>query len=95
MELSNSFLIVSQKKPPALSGLGPKIFPKKPALKKFLIFSQIYSSVWKTETLELEAYSEPDILRTMAYLEPEAYSEHCQTSTMESFAKHSYLAHLL
>ena len=28
----------------------------------------------------------------MAYLEPEIYSEHCQTSTMESFAKDSYLA---
>ena len=30
----------------------------------------------------------------MAYLEPEAYSEHCQTSTMERFAqRNSFLAH--
>ena len=39
------------------------------------------------------AYSEPcyiqnpGIFRTMTYLEPEAYSELCQTSTMERFAK--------
>ena len=31
-------------------------------------------------------YLEPEILRTMAFLEPGAYSEHCQTSTMEHFA---------
>ena len=31
----------------------------------------------------------------MAYLEPEAYSEHCQISTMECFTqKYSYLVHL-
>ena len=27
----------------------------------------------------------------MAYLEPEAYSENCQTSMMECFAKKKYL----
>ena len=27
------------------------------------------------------------------HLEPKKYSEHCQTSTMESFAKNSYLAY--
>ena len=43
--------------------------------------------------LELEAYSErwhiqnPSIFRNMTYLEIEAYSENCQTSTMEFFAK--------
>ena len=33
----------------------------------------------------------------MAYLEPDTYSEHCQTSTMEhTFCKkNSYLAHVL
>ena len=31
----------------------------------------------------------------MAYLEPEEYSEHCHTSTMESFAKNSYQVHFL
>ena len=30
-------------------------------------------------------------IRIMAYLEPEAYSEHCQTSTMERFAKRAIL----
>ena len=29
----------------------------------------------------------------MAYLEPEGYSEHYQTCTMECFVKDSYLAH--
>ena len=31
----------------------------------------------------------------MTYLELEAYSEHCQTSTMECFTKNSYIAHFL
>ena len=29
----------------------------------------------------------PDIFRTVIYSEPDAYSEHSQTSTMERFAK--------
>ena len=29
----------------------------------------------------------------MAYLKPKTYSEHCQTSTMERFAKNSDLVH--
>ena len=29
----------------------------------------------------------------MTCLEPEAYSEHCQTSMMERFCRNSYLAH--
>ena len=32
-------------------------------------------------------YFRKGIFRTLAYLEPETYSEHCQTSTMERVAK--------
>ena len=35
------------------------------------------------------------IFRTMVYLELEAYSEHYQTSTIESFEKTRYLVHFL
>ena len=52
-------------------------FLKRPGLKKFLIFSG-------NETF---LYFGKGMLRTLAYLQPEAYSEYCQTSTMECFAK--------
>ena len=37
----------------------------------------------------------PGIFRTLVYSEFEAYSEHCQTSTLKRFCKNSYLAHFL
>ena len=58
--------------PSALSGLSLPIF----FLKKFLILKKKFL-----------LYFEKVLFRTMANLEPEAYSEHCQTSTMECFTK--------
>ena len=66
-------------------------FPKKLALKKFLILSQ--KNVSNFQEMELSYIQKPyifittSILRTLVYLEPDAYLEHCQTSLMESFAK--------
>ena len=40
-------------------------------------------------------YFRKGIFRTLTYLEPEAYSEHCQRSMMECLTKNSYLAHFL
>ena len=89
--------------PSAVSGLSPQDFPvknllyfflEKLDLKTFLIFSGngtfLYFSKGIFKTL---VYSEhwhienPGIFRTMTYLEPKAYSERCQTSTMECFEK--------
>ena len=56
--------------------------------RNFLIFQESYiqnPSIIRTRS----------IFRTLAYSEPEGYSEHCQTSTMESFAENSYLPHFL
>ena len=43
----------------------------------------------------LSIFRTKSIFRTLLYSEPEAYSEHCQISTMERFAKNSYLTHFL
>ena len=48
--------------------------------RNFVIFRERY--IWNLS-----------IFRTLLYSKPETYSEHCQESTMESFAKNSYIAH--
>ena len=56
--------------------------------RNFLVFQESYiqnPSIFRTRS----------IFRTLAYSEPEGYSEHCQTSTMKSFAENSYLPHFL
>ena len=37
--------------------------------------------------LKVFLYFEKGIFRTLVYSEPDTYSEHCQTSTIERFAK--------
>ena len=54
--------------------------------------AKIYSELWYMQNPYILRTT--SILRTMAYLEPEAYFEYCQTSTMERFAKNSYVARL-
>ena len=102
--------------PSALSGRNPQNFPlknclyfflKKPALKKFLIFSYIYIFFSNFQETELSyiflrkvfpifremhiqnpgIFKTRSIFGTLVYSEPETYSEHCQISTMERFAK--------
>ena len=79
-------------RPSALSGLSPQkifrknffyFFLKNPALKKFRESYIQNPGIFRTRS----------IYRTLVYSEPEAYSEHCQTSTMERFTKISYLVH--
>ena len=56
--------------------------------KTFLHFGERYiqnTSMFRTRS----------IFKTIAYVELEAYLEHCQTFTMECLAKNSYLAHFL
>ena len=90
--------------PCALFGLNPQnflyFFLKRSALKKFLIFSQNFlmelSYVFLKEVFLIfrERYiQKPSIFSIVAYSEPGAYLEYCQTSTMEH--KNSYLAHFL
>ena len=109
MELSNSKIRKFLK----LFGLSPQnfspqnfcFFLKRPALKKFFIFSQkklflfsgngtflfflkkgffyISGKIYS----KLGTFRTTSIFRTLVYSEPEAYSEHCQTSTIERFAK--------
>ena len=81
------FLIFSQKK-------AVLVFREKETLKKLLILQEM-------ETLKSFLYfrkrnflifrerhiQNPDIFRTLVYLEPKAYSENYQTSTTERFAK--------
>ena len=57
----------------------------KPDLKKFIIFSQTFLIFWKWNFL---------IFRITPNLEPVAYPEHFQTSTMEYFGANTYLMHV-
>ena len=60
-----------------ISGSGSFVYFKKP---NFLIF-------WKSYIQNLSILRTKRIFRNLVSLEPEIYSEHCQTSTMERFAK--------
>ena len=61
-----------------VSAFSP-FFPEKPTLKKFLILSQKgFPNFQETE---------PSYILGKVYSEPAGYSEHCQTSTIEHFAK--------
>ena len=73
--------------------------------RNFLIFQQRYIYFQNPGITELsyisgKEYSEPyhtqnqNYFRTLVYSEPEIYSEHCQTPSMERFIKNSYLGHL-
>ena len=56
--------------------------------KNILASSGIFSNYSSIFTILCNlVYTDPWSIRTLAYLEPEAYSEPCQTSTMELFAK--------
>ena len=48
--------------------------------RNFLIFRERYVQNY-------DIFRTRDVFKTTAYLEPEAYSEHCQTSKIERFAK--------
>ena len=74
-----------------LSGLNPQTF----SLKKFSYFF-LKRLLWKSILVFRKRtflYFGKGIFRTLKYLElevysePEAYSEHCQASTMERFVK--------
>ena len=50
----------------------------------FLCFGKVYSEPWYIQNPNI--FKTRSIFKTLVYLEPETYSEHCQTSTMEHFA---------
>ena len=73
-------------------------FLKRAALKNFLKLSP--RSPPNVQETELSYFRERyiqklSIFRTLICSKPETYSEHCQTSTIKSFIKNSYLAHFL
>ena len=84
-----------------LFGLIPQIFSLTHFLyffpKKFLIFSQKkpflifrkrnFLIFWEKYIQNPEMFRTRSIFRTLVYSKSEAYSEHCQTSTMERFVK--------
>ena len=73
----------NSKKASYISGDGTFSYFRK---RNFLIF-------WKRYIQNPDVFRTRSIFRTLVYLEPETYSKYCQTSTMERFAKNSYLAH--
>ena len=73
----------NSKKASYISGDGTFLYFRK---RNFLIF-------WKRYIQNPDVFRTRSIFRTLVYLEPETYSKYCQTSTMERFAKNSYLAH--
>ena len=48
---------------------------------------RIFLIIWEKNIQNSSIFRTRSILTTLAYLEPEAYSEHCQTSAMECFVK--------
>ena len=69
------------------------MFPETETPEKFLmfqetelsyIFRKLYSEPWYIQNPDI--FRNRHILRTLVYSEPKAYSEHYQTSTMESFS---------
>ena len=56
--------------------------------KAFLIFQETELSYISGKTIQNpDTFRFRSIFRTLVYLEPEAYSEHCQISAMECFVK--------
>ena len=62
--------------------------------KVFVIFRKPNFLIFRTRYIQNSDITRR-IFRALVYLEPKAYSENCQTSTMERFAKNSYLAYFL
>ena len=56
--------------------------------KALLIFRKRYFLIFRERYIQ-----NLSIVRILLYSKSETYSQHCQTSTMEIFAKNSYLAH--
>ena len=48
------------------------------------ISGRVYSKPWHTQNPNI--FRTTSIFRTLVYSEPEAYSKHCETFTMESFS---------
>ena len=53
--------------------------------KLFYISGKVNSESWYNQNPDISRTR--SIFRTLVYLQPETYSDHCETSTMECFAK--------